>query len=687
MPIYENKILAEPSCEPLRKQEDVDYLKLKVTEYAKSKTADYSKLLDRRVSDSDKKVGSERRSCDAKKSVFDGTRRVVDGTKRVVDGTKSVAENENLPVQQFISTWLSWQCRMVSGLIRGALFLPTDDGKPGRPVAQWPQDGDDLSLLSTITATVLTERRSTVQSNEQYGAGEGHVCDVVACPLLMNGELVAVVAVMMSSRSLPQRHAVTQLLEWGLLWLENLLRQQAAAKQETSEATLKLIAAALCHKALQASVIEVVNRMSEHLKCERVSLGLRRGLSIRIEAVSHMVRIDGRNQLMRCIEAVMEEAVDQHCTQLYPPELEVEQPISRAHAELVKHQGKEAICTVPLFGRSGYLGAITCERDAERPFDTDSRKFCESVAKLFGPIVEIKLLEEQSLLARSNAAARAWFAGLLGPGRFKFKLMTALVLVFIIFMFVAQGEHRVSAPALLQGAVRQLLVAPQDGYVKEGLIRSGAMVQKGDLLATLEDTTLQLERKKLQSEKKIHQQGYQQALAKRERANLGILLAEIEKVEAEIRLVDDKISRTQLRSPIDGMVISGDLSQSQGSPVRLGEVLFDVAPLNNYRVILEVDEHDIARLETNQSGHIVMSALPDKSFVVNLESVISVAQSEGGRNFFRVQGVLVEPSPQLRPGMQGVAKIELGQKKLIWVWGHGVYDRLRLWAWSLGLIT
>jgi hypothetical protein len=34
MPIYENKILADPSCEPLRKQEDVDYLKLKVTEYA-----------------------------------------------------------------------------------------------------------------------------------------------------------------------------------------------------------------------------------------------------------------------------------------------------------------------------------------------------------------------------------------------------------------------------------------------------------------------------------------------------------------------------------------------------------------------------------------------------------------------------------------------------------------------------
>jgi multidrug efflux pump subunit AcrA (membrane-fusion protein) len=135
------------------------------------------------------------------------------------------------------------------------------------------------------------------------------------------------------------------------------------------------------------------------------------------------------------------------------------------------------------------------------------------------------------------------------------------------------------------------------------------------------------------------------------------------------------------------VVISGDLSQLHGSPVKLGEVLFDVAPLNNYRVILEVDEHDIAGLEINQIGHIVISALPGLRFELRLESVISVAHSEGGRNYFRVEGVLIDPSPQIRPGMQGVAKIELGQRKLLWVWGHGVVNKIRLWAWSWGLIS
>lgn len=280
-----------------------------MTEYAKTKTAEYAKLLDRRVSNADKKVEPERRAPSPNNPNF--------------DELKSTSKQTNLPIQQFISTWLSWQCRMVSGLIRGALFLPTEEGQLGRPVAQWPQQNDDISLLSTVTATVLAQGICTVQSNVQYGDGEGHICDVVACPLIMNGQLVAVVAVMITSRSLPQRHAVTQLLEWGLLWLENLLRQQEVAKQETSKVTLSLIAAALHHKQMRASVIEVVNTMADHLKCERVSLGLRRGLTIRIEAVSHIVHVDARNHLIRCIEAVMEEAVDQHCTQRYPLKLDL----------------------------------------------------------------------------------------------------------------------------------------------------------------------------------------------------------------------------------------------------------------------------------------------------------------------------------------------------------------------------
>jgi hypothetical protein len=36
---------------------------------------------------------------------------------------------------------------------------------------------------------------------------------------------------------------------------------------------------------------------------------------------------------------------------------------------------------------------------------------------------------------------------------------------------------------------------------------------------------------------------------------------------------------------------------------------------------------------------------------------------------------------RLRPGMKGVGKVEIGERKLVWIWTHGLVDRIRLWFW------
>jgi hypothetical protein len=32
--------------------------------------------------------------------------------------------------------------------------------------------------------------------------------------------------------------------------------------------------------------------------------------------------------------------------------------------------------------------------------------------------------------------------------------------------------------------------------------------------------------------------------------------------------------------------------------------------------------------------------------------------------------------------MAGIAKIEVGRRRFFWIWTHGLFDWLRLWAWS-----
>ncbi len=135
-------------------------------------------------------------------------------------------------------------------------------------------------------------------------------------------------------------------------------------------------------------------------------------------------------------------------------------------------------------------------------------------------------------------------------------------------------------------------------------------------------------------------------------------------------------------APFDGVVVSGDLSQSLGSPVERGEVIFQVAPLDGYRIIVEVDERDIADIVPGQRGQLVLSALPGRTFPLTLQRITPVSTPGKGRNRFRVEAHLDAPLAGLRPGMEGVAKVAIERRRLIWIWTHGLVDWLRLQAWS-----
>jgi hypothetical protein len=59
-----------------------------------------------------------------------------------------------------------------------------------------------------------------------------------------------------------------------------------------------------------------------------------------------------------------------------------------------------------------------------------------------------------------------------------------------------------------------------------------------------------------------------------------------------------------------------------------------------------------------------------------------VTVAEEGRNSFRVEARLSQLGQQLRPGMEGVAKIETGQRLLVWIWTRSVIEWLRVAAWK-----
>jgi len=272
---------------------------------------------------------------------------------------------------------------------------------------------------------------------------------------------------------------------------------------------------------------------------------------------------------------------------------------------------------------------------------------------------------------------------LVGPRHTAGKLAGGAVLLLLLLLFGVRGEYRVTADAVLEPSVLRAAVAPFAGYVAEAPVRAGDEVTAGQLLGSMDARDMQLERVKWESEREQLLKQYRQALAERNAPQAEIASASLAEAEAELQRIVEQLSRTALHAPFDGIVVSGDLTQRLGAPLERGEVLFEVAPLDAYRLILQVDERDIDEVVPGQQGQIKFSSLPNTSYPFEVGMVTPVAASEEGRNFFRVEAQLEQSDPRLRPAIEGVSKIDIDRRSLAWIWSHDAIDwlRLKLWRW------
>ncbi|MBH0200554.1 MAG: HlyD family efflux transporter periplasmic adaptor subunit, partial [Nitrospira sp.] len=449
------------------------------------------------------------------------------------------------------------------------------------------------------------------------------------------------------------------------------------------QAALDLVATSVGHDRFYASALALVNTLATSLSCERVSIGFVTRGHARVTAVSHSAHFKEQANVIRGMAEAMDEAIDQREAIVYPPPAEGAGVVVQTHEAFAKEHGSGALLCVPFESGGHAVGALLLERPAERPFDQKSVELCRSVAALIGPVLEVHRREDRWLGVKVWDSLTCYVRNLLGPSHVALKLTTVSLAGVLAFCVLAEGDYRVSAKTVLEPVVQRAAAAPFNGYIREAPVRAGELVKAGDVLCTLDDRELRLERFKSLSKLEEHQKEYHKAMAEREAAKVEILTAQMNQVRSEIALLDDQLAHTRMVAPFDGIIVSGDLSQSLGAPVEKGKVLYEIAPLDSYRVVLEVDERDIADIRVGQHGHLLLSAFPSEPVGVTVSNVTPVSTAKEGRNFFRVEASLDQPHDRLRPAMEGAGKIEIDQRRLVWIWTHQVVDwfRLTFWAW------
>ena len=583
----------------------------------------------------------------------------------------------------FAAAFVRLQVLSVPGANAATLFL-VDQGRPSL-VAAWPaRAGEVPKPLAELAALVVAQSRTILR------AGNGGAHRLIGQPVEIDGSLVAVsiLGVAADPRTDDREAASRQVrqMQWGLAWLRDHLRAAASGEarreRDRSRATLEILATVIEKEDFRSAGIAAATEMALRFDCARVSIGFVRFGSTRVTAISHSASFSRSMQLVQQLGAAMDEAVDQRAMIRFPvaPDDVV---ATHAHAGLAHAQRSGNLLTIPLLVVDRFVGAVTFERAAGQPFEPDLVQLLDIVVAAIGPILYEKRRNDRWLIVKAGDALYTQLKRLLGPGHVWRKLFVAGLLALVVFFSLATDTFRVTANAQVEGSERRSVVSAYDGYVQTAKARAGDFVRAGDELASLEDRELNLERLRWEAEKQQHRYEYDRALAAREPANLNIIQSRIDQADSQLRLIDEQLARLRILAPFDGLLVSGDLSQRIGASVARGETLFELSPLTGYRVVMVVDERDIAELQVGQSGQVVFTSLPEQPYDITVEVITPVAVQVQGRNGFRVEAAIAGDLDRLRPGMTGVGKVSVEQRPLLAIWLHPILDwlRLTLWRW------
>jgi RND family efflux transporter MFP subunit len=583
--------------------------------------------------------------------------------------------------------WLDLQCRMLDGVARAAVYLCTEQTDSLVAVGFWPEDkGDGPTSLLATAKRAINEQRGVVSGHLASAPPDSRLC-CAAYPFLVNGASVGAVSVEIVDRSEEQLRAFIRQLQWGVAWIELGYQRNCNLRHELTLATTGgalditalLVETSDYGKATKTLVTELATRLS----CELVAVSWISGNQHKVAALSHSAEFGRRMNLVRAMVAAMSEAADQESIVCWPVIPGEDYRVTRAHEELATQLEGACILTIPLLNDDKPVGTLLFQWPTDHALEQPTIDLCDAMAAVVGPILDEKRKNSRLVVVKVWDAFIGQLQRLFGPRYLTRKLVLGTALILVMMFSFLESTYRVSSPASIEGRVQRVTVAPFDGYIASQSVRAGDQVKKGDVLAQLDgrDLTLELLRWTATRQQRIAESD--KAIAQHDRAQVNIIDAQIEQANARIALLQAQLQRVELVAAFDGIIVAGDLSQSIGAAVKRGEELFRIAPLDAYRIILEVDEADVGEISEGMTGEMKLASLLDDTLPYTIERITPITESLDGRNYFRVEARLEQTNQRLRPGMEGVAKTEAGERLLIWIWTEDTLKwlRLTLWAW------
>ena len=231
----------------------------------------------------------------------------------------------------------------------------------------------------------------------------------------------------------------------------------------------------------------------------------------------------------------------------------------------------------------------------------------------------------------------------------------------------------VSGTGSIEAAARETIVAANEGEVGEVFFQEGDEVNKGDVLLTyvqedaldqIRSSRLELERQRLELEQL--QLDYKEAAEAGDGSQNGIQLnirkqmLTIQELEDEIASLESDEGIDPIVAPIDGVLKTFDVEP--GDVLREDAEIGEVVDYASMKMVVAVDELDIAEAAIGQEATVLVDALPDRTYAGSVVDIAEEGTASNGVASFDVT-VLLNEVDQLKPGMSAEASIVTAQKE------------------------
>ncbi len=419
----------------------------------------------------------------------------------------------------------------------------------------------------------------------------------------------------------------------------------------------------------------LANELARHTGQPSVMIGLKPqdSKSCRLMAINGETVVSRDSERTRAIEAACDELLVRDGLTCWPPE-----SLTERHGLLTLKQ-LQAVLRVPsligspLRDHSGEsVGAFLIAGSREALSEPAMQQFVRACEHRLGGALKLVRQAERPKWRRWLESYKQKS----GEAPLKTAAMCA---AGVAALLCVPMPYRVKCHCELQPEVRRFVAAPFDGLLEKAFVEPGEMVEAGQLLARLDAKEIHWELAGIEAERGRATKESDSALAKQDFAAAQISRYDRERLELRQKLLTHRGDNLEIRAPIDGLVIVGDLKKSEGIPLKSGDQLFEIAPLDRMIVEVSIPEADITHAAIGQSVDMTLDAFPGEGWRGTVTRIHPRSEIREQEHVFIAEVELDNSAGRLRPGLIGRASVSTSWQPIGWIALHKPWRAVCQW--------